>query len=91
MDLYHFLIQVYDKFIGLFPPELQWVVTLLILLGVIGAFVAMVRHNILLIIIVIILLPFLCRWLPIFSTIYISLYFFCFIPLPDLGRPISSH
>ena len=59
MNLYDFLVNVYDSFIGFFPPELQWVVTLLILLGVIGVFVAMVRHNILLIVIVIILLPFL--------------------------------
>lgn len=58
MSLYDFLITTYNGFIAIFPGPLQWLITLLIIIGLISAMVVLIRHHILFIIILIILLPF---------------------------------
>lgn len=68
MNLYDFLVSAYGQFLGIFPDPLRWLVTLLILVGLIGAFIALIRHSWLALIIIIILLPFLIPVLRQFLT-----------------------
>ncbi len=59
MNAYDFLVNTYNSFLAIFPPSTQWLVTLFVLLGVIGAAVSMVRSNWLALIVIVLLLPFL--------------------------------
>lgn len=59
MNLYDFLVNALNTFLSIFPPQIQWLVTLLVLVGLIGAFVALVRHNALWLILIVVLVPFL--------------------------------
>jgi uncharacterized membrane protein YkgB len=68
MGVYDFLVNTYNQFIGVFPPSIQWVVTLLILLGLIGAFLSLVQGNLVALILVVVLLPFLIPALQHFLT-----------------------
>lgn len=73
MNLYDFLVNSYNQFLGVFPGPLQWLITLLILIGLIGAVISLVRHSWLAIIIVIILLPFI---IPVLRHFIIDIYNF---------------
>jgi hypothetical protein len=46
MDLYGFLVTTYNTFLALFPPQLQWVVTLAIILVMIGTLIGLIRQHI---------------------------------------------
>ncbi len=59
MGFYEFLVNTYDRFVGIFPPQLQWLVTLLILIGMISALIGAFKRNWIAIVVVIVLLPFL--------------------------------
>lgn len=71
MSLYSLLITTYNSFISIFPGPLQWLVTLLILIGLAGALIALVRHHILFLILVIILLPFV---IPVLARFFSDIY-----------------
>lgn len=68
MNIYDFLVNTYNSFLILFPPSLQWLVTLLILIGVVGAAISLIRSSWLAVIVVIVLLPFLLPVLQHFLT-----------------------
>lgn len=59
MSLYEFLTSTFNQFIAFFPGPLQFVVTLLVIVGIVGVLVSLVRHHLIFIILIIILLPFL--------------------------------
>ena len=59
MNLYTFFVTTYNSFISIFPPPLQWLVTLLILIGILAVIASLLHHRILLLLIVIVLLPFI--------------------------------
>jgi hypothetical protein len=73
VNLYSFLVNAYNSFLGIFPPELQWVVTLVIVIGFVGAFFSIIRHNVIAIVIMIVLLPFL---IPVFARFLADIYHF---------------
>lgn len=73
MNLYSFLVTTYNSFISIFPGPLQWLATLLILIGFVGALIALVRHHILFLILIIILLPFL---IPVLARFFSDIYTF---------------
>jgi hypothetical protein len=73
LDFYSFLVGWYNAFLNIFPPQLQWVVTLLIVIGLVGAFVSLVRNNWIALVVVVILLPFL---IPIFQHFVTDIYHF---------------
>jgi hypothetical protein len=54
----NFLITTYNGFVSIFPGPLQWLVTLLILVGLVTALIVLVRHHILFLIVAVVLLPF---------------------------------
>ena len=59
MNVYHFLTATYNQFVGIFPASIQWLVTLLILVGVIGVLISLVRYSKLFLIVVVLLVPFM--------------------------------
>lgn len=73
MNLYTFLVNAYNTFISVFPGPLQWLVTLLILVGVVTAVLVLVRHHILFLIAVILLLPFI---IPVVASLLGDIYNF---------------
>ena len=59
MSYYNFLITVYANFIAAFPASIRWLVTLLIIVGLVGILMSLVRHYLIFVIVLIILVPFL--------------------------------
>ena len=59
MSYYDFLITTYGNFVGVFPASIRWVVTLLIIVGLVGILMSLVRHYLIFVIVLIILVPFL--------------------------------
>lgn len=57
MGIYHFLVTSFNHFVAMFPPGLQWLVTLLVLVGLIGAIIGLIRQHFIFIILAILLLP----------------------------------
>jgi hypothetical protein len=58
VNLYDLCVSAYNGFIGIFPGSLQWLITLLILIGLIGSLIALIRHHIIFLLLIVILLPF---------------------------------
>lgn len=73
MDIYNTLVSYYNAFLSVFPPSLQWLVTLIILLALGAAFFSLIRQNILFLILLVILLPFL---LPILLRFFADIFAF---------------
>ena len=57
MDLYSFLTNAYNQFLALFPAPSHWLVTLIVLIGLVVAFANLIRINWLFLILLILLLP----------------------------------
>jgi hypothetical protein len=57
MSFYQFFVDLYGSFLALFPPPIQWLVTLVLVIGIIFAFFSLVRHHWWVLIILILLLP----------------------------------
>ncbi len=73
MGLYEFLISAFHEFVTIFPESLQWVAALLILIGLIGLLVVLIRQHVLFIIVAILLLPFL---IPLVGEVLADIYAF---------------
>ena len=85
MNLYQTLVNIYNGFLALFPPPVQWLVTLIVLVALISAFIGLVRHNALFVIVLIVLLPVL---VPILQHFFTDLYNF-FLYLVGLLKSTS--
>ncbi len=59
MSVYGFLVTTFNHFIALFPPSIQWLVTILVLVGLVGALISLTKQHFIFIILAIFLLPFL--------------------------------
>ena len=62
MSLYDWLVGWYNQFLAVFPAGLRWLVTLVILIGLIGAFAALLHRGWIVLVLVVILLPV---WVPV--------------------------
>ena len=82
MNFYQILVNLYAQFLAIFPPPLQWLVTLALIIGLIGAFIALLRHNILFVVLLIVLLPFIA---PIVQRFLLDLYNFFLFLIQSLG------
>lgn len=82
MDLYAFLVGLYSTFLSLFPAPVQWLVTFVVLIGLIAGFWVLVRHNWLFIILLVLLLPV---FIPILQHFFSDLYNFFLYLLSILG------
>jgi hypothetical protein len=77
MNLYANLTAAYNQFLALFPLQIQWFVTLIVLIGLVVAFINLIRFNWLFLILLVLLLPVI---FPILHTLIDQLYqFFLFL------------
>jgi hypothetical protein len=59
VNLYQFLVTTFNRFVAVFPPDIQWLVTLLVLIGLVGALIGLVRRHLIFILLAIFLVPFI--------------------------------
>lgn len=82
MGLYDFFVNFYGNFLAIFPPSLQWLVTLLVVVGLVMAFISLIRYNWLFLLLLILLLPIL---FPVLQHLFADLYNFFAYLLSILG------
>ncbi|MBW3538422.1 hypothetical protein KY386_02930 [Candidatus Parcubacteria bacterium] len=82
MNFYSFFVNLYNQFLALFPPPLQWLITLLAVIGIVVAFVGLIRYNWLFLLLLILLLPFI---FPILQRFFSDLFAFFLYLLGLLG------
>ncbi len=87
MNLYQFLVQAYNNFLAVFPPDTQWIITLIIVVGLVGAFIGLIRHNALFIIVLIVLLPVIA---PVLQHFFADVYDFFLYLLSQLNHSAPS-
>lgn len=73
MNFYQFFVDLYNSFLAIFPAPLQWVITLILVIGIVFAFISLIRHHWWVLIIVIVLLPII---VPILRQFFLDLYHF---------------
>ena len=82
MDLYTFLVTLYDQFLSISPPSLQWLITLVVVIGLVAAFINLIRYNWVFLIVLIILLPIV---IPVLRHFFADIYNFFLYLLSLLG------
>ena len=82
MAWYTFLVDIYNQILGYFPAGLQWLITLLILIGFVGAFAALIRRSVLWVVLLVIVLPIL---FPVFARFFLDLYKFLLYLIQSLA------
>jgi len=89
VSVYGFLVTTFNHFIALFPPSIQWLVTILVLVGLVGALISLVKQHLIFIILAIILLPFI---VPVLGKLIgeIITFFVYLVNLLHLTKPASS-
>lgn len=87
MSFYSFFVTLYNEFLALFPSPIQWLVTLIVVIGLAAAFYNLIRHNALTLVILIVLLPFI---FPVLQHFFADIYNF-FIYLLNLLRVTAPH
>ena len=70
---YSFFVTTYNQFLAIFPPPLQWLITLIIIIGLAVGFINLIRTNALFLILLILLVPAL---IPILQHFFADLYNF---------------
>lgn len=70
---YSFFVTTYNQFLAIFPPPLQWLITLIIIIGLAVGFINLIRTNALFLILLILLVPAL---IPILQHFFTDLYNF---------------
>lgn len=82
MTWYQFLVDTYANFLALFPPQIQWVVTLVLLLGLVAAAIALVSRSPIFAILLLLLLPLFA---PVAQQFFTDLYHFFLYMLQSLS------
>jgi len=67
--------QIYEKFLSIFPAPLHWVVSLIVLVSLVVAFITLIRFHWLFLLLLIILIPLA---FPVLKSIFSGLYDFFF-------------
>jgi hypothetical protein len=73
MAWYDFFVNTYNQFLAIFPAPLQWLITLLVVVGLVIGFINLIRTNALFLIVVVLLLP---AFIPILQRFFADLYNF---------------
>ena len=84
MGLYQTLVNVYYALLSPFPPLLQWLITLVLLIALVVGLIGLIRRNVLFVIILLVLLPFL---LPVVWRLVMELYQFVLFLVSQVGSP----
>ena len=82
MNFYQILVNFYDQVLAIFPPPLQWLITLVIIIGLVSFFFGLIRHDLLFIILLVVLLPFM---LPVIVHFVRDIYQFFLFLVHQLG------
>ena len=77
-----FLETTYNQFLTIFPEQVHWLISLIILLSLAIAFIKLIRYHWLFIFILIILIPAL---IPIFKSFFLSLWNFILFVWAKVG------
>lgn len=73
MAWYDFFVTTYNQFLSIFPAPLQWLITLLIVIGLVVGFINLIRQNALFLLLIVVLLP---AFIPILQRFFTDLYNF---------------
>lgn len=73
MAWYDFFVTTYNQFLAIFPVPLQWLITLIVVIGLIIGFINLIRTNALFLIVLIVLIP---AFVPILQHFFSDLYNF---------------
>ncbi len=65
------LTSIYEKFLTIFPAPLHWVVSLIVLVSLVVAFITLIRFHWLFLLLLVVLLPLA---FPVLSSIFTGLY-----------------
>lgn len=89
MGIYEILVNGYNHLLAGFPPGLRWFITLLVLIGLVYAFIQLISANILFAIVLVLLLPVI---LPILVNFLMDIYNFFLFLLTQVGlyKPPAS-
>lgn len=82
MDFFSFFVNLYNQFLAIFPPSLQWLITLIVVIGLVAGFINLIRHNGLFLIVLILFLPIV---IPVLQHFFADLYHFFLYLLSLLG------
>jgi len=82
MGIYQVLVTAYNQLISAFPPVLQWLLTVALLVGVAVLFVHLIRSSLVWVILLVLLLPVL---LPIVWGVFLGIWHFLLYLLVQLG------
>jgi hypothetical protein len=73
MNLSQDLVALYDRFLALFPPSVQWLVTLIVVIALVVGFISLISSSWLFLIVLILLLPAI---IPVLQRFFGDLYRF---------------
>ena len=73
MGWYDFFVNTYNQFLSIFPAPLQWLITLIVVIGLIVGFINLIRTNALFLILLVVLIP---AFVPILQRFFTDLYDF---------------
>ncbi|MGH8903414.1 MAG: hypothetical protein ACRDYA_17510 [Egibacteraceae bacterium] len=73
MNIYQDLVALYDRFLALFPPPVQWLVTLIVVIALVIGFIRLISRSWLFLILLIVLLPAI---IPLLQRFFGDLYRF---------------
>ena len=82
MGIYQLLVTAYNQIMSVFPPVLQWLLTVALLVGVAVLFVHLIRSSIWWVILLVILLPVL---FPLVWSIFLGIWHFILYLLVQTG------
>lgn len=73
MGWYDFFVTTYNQFLAIFPAPLQWLITFIVIVGLIVGFINLIRTNALFLILLVVLIP---AFIPILQHFFSDLYNF---------------
>jgi hypothetical protein len=82
MSWYNFFVNTYNAFLALFPLPVQWLITLIVVIALVAAFINLIRYNWLFLILLVLLLPVI---FPVLQRFFADLYNFFLYLLSLLG------
>ena len=82
MTWYQFLVDTYANFLALFPPQIQWLVTLVLVIGLVAAVIGLISRNPIFALLLLLLLPLFA---PVLQQFLLDLYHFFLFMLQSLS------
>jgi hypothetical protein len=82
MNVYTILVNGYNQLLAGFPPAVRWFITLLVLVGLVYAFIQLISANALFLILLVVLLPAI---VPILFNFLMDIWHFFLYLLTQIG------